>query len=260
VAKTCAFCNNDAVERGGEHIWDDWLNKALPKTTYRARRQNSLDTPAVEFDTDSLNEKLPVVCRECNNGWMSDLSGRTKDVFSRTMLHGEPFSLGAKDAALLAAFTFMKNVVTNHTIDDEPFFTRAARNEFRTSLVLPPLVKIWFACYVGVYRMSTINNLAIISANSPGPLYGQDFCSHTYAVGKLALQLLAVRWKDIKDRGKPLVSLTPNDYWSDAATLVWPYQGNMLSWPPPKVIGDDVIQAFIGRFRTKVEIPMRQPA
>jgi hypothetical protein len=256
MAKTCAFCSNDAVERGGEHIWDDWLNKALPKTTYRARRQYSLDSPAVEFDTDSLNEKLAVACQECNGGWMSDLTARTKDVFSRTMLHREPFSLGAKDAALLAAFAFMKTVVTNHTIDDEPFFTSAARNTFRTSLAIPPLTKIWFASYEGVYRMSTINNLAIISANSPGPLYGQEFCSHTYVVGKLALQLLAVRWKDIKDRGKPLFSLTPNDYWSEAATLFWPYQGNTLSWPPPKHIGDDVIQAFIGRFRMKVEIPI----
>lgn len=69
-----------------------------------------------------------------------------KERFGRAMLDGEPFSLGARDAAILAAFTFMKAVVTNHLIGNhdgtEPFFTRAARERFRTSLVLAPLLKM----------------------------------------------------------------------------------------------------------------------
>jgi len=83
--RKCAFCAADAVERGGEHVWDDWINKALPKTTYRARRR-SQDSPLVEYDTDSLNLKLPVVCADCNHGWMSILSSQVKERFGRAML------------------------------------------------------------------------------------------------------------------------------------------------------------------------------
>ena len=99
-----------------------WINKDLPETRYRARKRYSLDSP-LEYDADSLNEKLPVVCKDCNNGWMSTLSLRAKDRFGRAMLDGEPFSLGARDAAILAAFNFMKAVVTNYVESKyEPFF------------------------------------------------------------------------------------------------------------------------------------------
>jgi hypothetical protein len=107
MPRKCAFCPADAVEIGGEHVWDNWLNKALPKTRYHALKLPSLDSPPIHFTTDSLNEELPVVCTACNNDWMSALSLKVKDHFGRAMLEGEPFSLGARDGAVLAAFTFI---------------------------------------------------------------------------------------------------------------------------------------------------------
>jgi hypothetical protein len=252
--KKCAFCPRDAVEDGGEHIWDDWLNKALPKTRYRARKRYALDSPTIQYDTYNLDERLAVVCENCNSGWMSVLTNKTKQSFSRAMLDGEPFSLNGKDADLLAAFTFMKAVVTNQTIEAEPFFTRAAREKFRISLVIPPWTKVWGAAYHGESRMSTKNNLSIVSTSTPGPLYGMEFYSFTYVVGKLALQLLAPRWKYIRDRGRPLLSLSPNAYWDQATIFFWPYREVPISWPPAKHIGDDTIQRFIDRFNDPVNL------
>jgi hypothetical protein len=249
MRRKCAFCPADAVETGGEHMWDAWINEALPETRYRARKRYTLDSRLIEYDTDSLNEKLPVVCVRCNNGWMSVLSLKVKDRFSRAMLDAEPFSLGARDAAILAAFTFMKAVVTNYIESNyEPFFTRAARERFRVSLTLPLLLKAWFAAFQGEARMSTKSNFVIYSTSEPGPLFGLEFGGFTYVVGKLGLQLLAPRWKHVHHRGRPLLSLTPNPYWDPAAVLFWPHSGSFRSWPPPVYIGDDTIQAFIHRF------------
>src|SRR6202158_4370475 len=204
MPKMCAFCPNDAVETGGEHVWDNWLNKELPETRYRARKQYTTSSPIIEYDTDSLNEKLPVVCNKCNHGWMSVLSFKVKERFGRAMLDGEPFSLGARDAAILAAFAFMKAAVTNHLAvhEYEPFFTRGARETFRTSLAVPPMVKMWFAAFQGEARISTRSNFSVVSTSNPGPIYGIEFGGFTYVVGKLALQLLAPRWKEIRDRGR----------------------------------------------------------
>jgi hypothetical protein len=250
----CAFCPTDAVEKGGEHVWDEWINKALPETRYRARKRYSLDSPLIEYDTDSLNERLPVVCTGCNNGWMSALSLRVKNCFGRAMLDGEPFSLGARDAAILAAFTFLKAVATNHMIDDEPFFTRAARERFRTSLTLPPMLKMWFAAFQGKYRMSTKSDFGIVSTSEPGALYGMEFGSYSCVIGQLVVQLLAPRWKHLSDRSKPLLSLTPNAYWQQATVLFWPHSGGLLSWPPEKYLGENTIQRFIQRFNSPVNL------
>jgi hypothetical protein len=252
MAKRCSFCDADAVEKGGEHVWDNWINKALPKTRYRARKRYTLNSPLIEYDTTSLSEKLPVVCEECNSGWMSALTGRVKAIFSKAILEGEPFSLGPRDAALLAAFTFMKAVVTNHCIDTEPFFTRAARERLRTSLAVPPLVKFWIATFHGRSRMSTKTNLSILGP--PKHRDGIEFCSFTYVVGKLALQLLAPRWKNISDRGRPLVSLTPDVFFDEATILFWPHSGDLLAWPPAKYLGDDSIQLFIHRFNVPINL------
>jgi hypothetical protein len=226
MARMCAFCSEDAVETGGEHVWDGWINKSLPETRYRARRQYSIDSAILEYDADSLNEKLPVVCAGCNNGWMSVLSEKAKDRFKRAMLDAEPFSLGAKDAGVLAAFTFMKAVVVNYVGSDyyEPFFARAARERFRTSLTLPPMLKMWFAAFEGEARMSTKSDFGIVSTTEPGPLYGIEFGSFTYVVGKLALQLLSPRWTNLRDRGRPLHSLTPHADWGQA-TIQWGLPG-----------------------------------
>jgi hypothetical protein len=117
----CAFCQNPATS--GEHVWDDWLNKKLPKKLrFNARRIPSIDSPPIEFVQVGLREKIPSVCEACNTGWMSGLTGKMKDRFSSSILDGAPFSLDAKDAVLLAAFTLMKAIVQNyHFAQDEPF-------------------------------------------------------------------------------------------------------------------------------------------
>jgi hypothetical protein len=217
-----------------------------------------MERPTIEYDAHKINLKLPVVCEKCNHGWMSALSAKVKDRFGRCMLDGEPFSLGPRDAALLAAFTFMKAVVTNHCDDThEPFFTRAARERFGASLVLPQLLKGWFAAYEGERRISTKSRFSVFGMNSPsGLLYGIEFGSFTYIVGKLTLQLLAPRWKNIGDRGKPVLSLTPDVRWEEAATLFWPHNGGFLSWPPRKHLADDTIEAFVERLGDPVNVPI----
>ncbi len=254
----CAFCPADAVEKGGEHIWDDWLNKTQPKKSrYRARKRYALDAPVIEYNSAKISEQLPVVCEKCNNGWMSALTGKTKQAFSGAMLDAEPFTLELRDAALLAAFTFMKAVVTNHALPGDPFFTRAARERLRTSSAVPAFVQVWFAAFQSVSRMSAKNGMSIFGVNdSDSPYYGMEFCSYSYVVGKLALQLLAPRWKHIHRRGRGLLMLTPPKRWDSAAIRFWPYVGASVSWPPAEYFANDSIQMFIYRFYKSFNAPI----
>lgn len=252
----CAFCPADAVEKGGEHIWDDWLNKAQPKKSlFRARKRYAIDSPVIEYDTVGFNEQLPVVCEPCNSGWMSILTHRVKQTFSRAILDGEPFMLDLRDAALFAAFSFMKAVITNHALPDEPFFTRAARERFRASLAIPPWTQCWLAAYQGESRFSTKNSMSIFGQNNPdSPIFGMEFCSHSYVVGKLVLQVLVPRWKRIYDRGRGLLMIRPAAIWNPATIRFWPSDGISISWPPPKYLGNDAIQLFIKRFGNDINI------
>jgi len=99
--------------------------------------------------------------------------------------------------------------------------------------------------YFKLSSQRTLRTCHVIGSSEPGPLYGIEFLSFTYVVGKLTLQLLAPRWKSLSHRGRPLISLNPNVYWEQAVILFWPHPGEFLSWPPEKRFGDDMIDTFI---------------
>jgi hypothetical protein len=208
--KRCAFCSAEAVKRGGEHIWDDWLNRALPTKQFRVKQRLSRIDAFKEYDAKVLKEKLPVVCEKCNNTWMSDLTGQVKEHFQDAIVNGAPLSLSLKDVALLAAFTFLKSVVADHAIQkDYPFFTRAVRERFRQSLTIPSEVQMWIAAYQGVQRYSGRCTGDILTPNEPSPLSGIEFYSFTYVIGHLALQTHTPRWKSILRRTNQLPVLNP---------------------------------------------------
>jgi hypothetical protein len=253
--KRCAFCPTEASKLSGEHIWDDWLNRALPTERFRVRQRLSRLDPFREYDATVLKEKLPVVCEKCNNTWMSDITDRVKRSCQDAIIDGAPLSLLPGNIALLAAFAFLKSVVADHATQlDDPFFTRGARERFRESLAVPTQVQMWIAAYQGAYRYSGKCDTGILTPSQPGPLYGIEFYAFTYVVGHLVLQTLAPRWKDIRHRTKLLPVLNPDAYWNPAVIKFWPDNGSSVSWPPSKYIGDDTIEKFIDRFNVSINI------
>lgn len=259
--RKCAFCDASATSKG-EHLWDNWLNKELPKKTrFNAQKRLTLDAVPIRFETVGLKEQVPVVCAKCNGGWMSALSAKVKERFSESALEAKPFSLDTRDAALLAAYTFLKASVKDYCYGKEPFFTSADRERLRTSLTVPPLTKVWFAAHAGAARYTFHSNINIVSASAPGPLQGMEFFCYTYIVGRLVLQLLSPRWENVLDRVKPLVSLNPHPRWEPAASLFWPYRRAVLpcSWPPNSYFGDDTIEQFFYRFHVPVKMPITFP-
>lgn len=256
--KKCAFCDNLAVDHGGEHLWDNWINRELPKKMkFNASRRLSLHSQPIEFVQAGLKEKVPSVCDECNHGWMSNLTAKIKDDFRDTIIDAAPFSLDARGAALLASYIFMKAVVQDYCYNlDEPFFTRAACARFRKSLNIPFFVKVWFAAYQGNSPYAFHGSISLAEATF-GPLEGMEFFCYTYVLGPLVLQLLAPRWKDIRRRSLPLVTLTPNKRWQRAAIQFWPYIRQALSWPPQLYLGDDMIKQFFNRFQAPINVPLR---
>jgi hypothetical protein len=250
----CAFCLTEAAQLSREHIWDDWLNRALPTKRFRVRQRWSQDQPFREYDATVLQEKLAVVCKNCNHTWMSDLTDRVKRGYSDQIIKGAALSLTADDAALLGAYAFMKSVVADHaTPKDERFFSQEVRERFRKTLSIPPNVRMWIAAYQGAHRFGGRCHTAILSPNESSVLDGIEFYCFTYVVGHLVLQTHAVRWKDGRRAAAPVPKADP--YWGPAVFQSWPYSGP-VSWPPTKYIGDDTLEALMNRFSLPISVPV----
>ena len=257
--KKCAFCPQDAVEHGGEHIWDDWLNQSFPVTKRRFRYSHT-SGKSREYDKHKLGEKLSVVCHDCNTRWMSQITNRVKIGFQSVIIDGSPLCILPSGIALLAAFTFMKAAVAASDIaqNSEAFFTRAQRERLRKSLEVPidHTVRIWIAAFKGKALDSGRFVPSILSSEAP-QLCGVEYFTFTYLVGHLLLQLLAGRFKYVHHRGIGLLPmLRPDHYWDPACIQFWPPTDVPgIMWPPPKQFNDLGLKDFINRFKLPVAVP-----
>lgn len=247
--KKCAFCPAEAKKLSGEHIWDDWLNKALPTQRFRVRKQTSLNGPLREYDARNIDERIPVVCTDCNSGWMSEITHRMKQTFCDAIVKGASISLLPSGVRLLAEFAFLKSVIGDYATDsDSPFFTRASRERFRESCIIPPEVQMWLSAFQGGQRYSGKFSTRVNTANDPG-FEGLEFFTFTYVVGQLVLQSSTPRWREIHQKARvlPKLDLDANAYWRPATIEFWPNDGFPISWPPEKYLGDLTIHHFIDR-------------
>jgi len=249
----CAFCPTQAAKLSREHIWDNWLNPALPTRRFRVRQRRSQDQPFREYDATVLQEKLEVVCENCNHTWMSDLSNRVRQAYSAQIIDGAALTLGPDDAALLGAYAFMKSVVADHaTPRDERFFSQEVLEQFRRTLAIPPNVRMWIASYQGERRFGGRFHNAILTPNEASILDGIEYYVFNYVVGHLVLQMHAVRWRDGRRAFAPVPK--PDPYWDPAVIQFWPYS-EPVSWPPKKRIGDNTLETLMNRFSLPISVP-----
>ena len=99
--KQCIFCERGRLSR--EHFWSEWMHPYLNSTaTSRVlfsetftRRTVSLGRRVREMLGPVIKTKLRVVCRPCNNTWMSQLENEVKPTLLPLML-GEPGTLNSQ--------------------------------------------------------------------------------------------------------------------------------------------------------------------
>lgn len=256
MATRCAFCPNDAVEHGGEHIWDDWLNEWLPASGHEVR-YSSVAGVSRRYSKKRADAKLSVVCEPCNTGWMSRVTCRIKDNFKYVIRDGAEICILPEGIALLAAYTLMKAVVATHAIAEghEPFFTRRDKERLRESLAVPTgAVRMWIGAFQGKALYGRRFNPGVVAPDPPGPLYGMEYFTFTYVVGRLVLQVCAGRWKDVHKRRPIVPMLRPNPYWDVACTQFWPSDGFPIDWPPPKYFNDTSLNEFINRLQHPIDL------
>ncbi len=131
--RSCAFCPREANSR--EHSWSAWIGDLFNSPGYNFSRFNIGTGGLKKWRLPTLDGKSRVVCRGCNNGWMSDLEARAKAAFSGMIRDGTEICLLSRGIALLAAFAFKCAVVADHgDARGGPFFSSFDRYRFRESL------------------------------------------------------------------------------------------------------------------------------
>ena len=76
--RPCIFCPSLGTNKRGEHVFDNWLNREHGKEIRRPGiviEFGQDDAVERQYKSNSIQVTKPVVCNNCNNTWMSDLTG-----------------------------------------------------------------------------------------------------------------------------------------------------------------------------------------
>src|SRR3954468_13090910 len=119
----CAFCPYSA-KLSAEHIWSEWMRDLLPIKRFRFYRRDENRVPVTTWNKSNLDVTAKVVCKRCNEGWMSDLeSSHAKVALQPLILGDQHITISEKRSRSLALFAFKTAVVIDHMgRDGNPFF------------------------------------------------------------------------------------------------------------------------------------------
>jgi hypothetical protein len=257
--RKCAFCGNDAGKISGEHLISAWIGELLGEQNYTVRFIHPETGEIKTWPAKSLDVEINAVCKRCNETWMSRIEEGAKYAFSHIIRDGSPVSLLSRGIATLAAFAFKSAVVATYiNRKQEPFFTRAERERFRSSLEIPPNVQMWLAGLPDISMTGTfIGHVFGIDVPRGTVWHGieiDDFESYafTYSAGHLVLQVLACRHGKISNRGKPLPVLQPNTGWNESVMQFWPNNGTPIRWPPALDLSSDALNGLANRWKNAI--------
>jgi hypothetical protein len=226
MSEECAFCA-DTANRSGEHFWSDWMSPLFPGEK-RFINTNTEMKAAKEWSEPVLNVKAKVVCKACNEGWMSNIESQHAKPAMMELIAGKvDIPIPQARARSIALFAFKTAVICDHTRRSYPirFFPRQLRHRFREMLEIPHNVQMWFAGFLPRADGACLT----IYHNLPGP-DGLDLYVCTYCVGHFVFQVVADR--------KPISShLSPADKrFENIAVPFWPRIADGFVWPPKAVL------------------------
>src|ERR1700674_2181928 len=226
----CAFCTKPA--NSGEHLWSAWICALFEGTEVLFRKQFATDTNVATWKAIGFDKKANVLCRQCNMTWMSDLEGAAKSCMQGMILSADRTEITPACIVTMASYAFKAAVIGDHMQrKKKPFFSFEARRHFRRSLSLPPGIQVWVGCiseldpHHAIYRMK-------YGYTSPKISHGYYLYTFTWGVGRLVIQLAALKTKSTRFRRDTPPPFAGHKFWDQYAIPIWPSDGSTVAWPP----------------------------
>lgn len=241
--RNCFFCSGAADSR--EDAWPRWMTSQFKGTRLS---EAHLERRGKESSWRVLEPELTVrcVCRQCNNGWMSQLESQAKP-FLQPLLMGENCYLDMSGQATVALWS-MKTAMVLEALDqpEQRAYTQLERDRLRTLSAIPWRTSVWLAASVDRSFFLSSKNRHL--GEGPNPIPG---VSITIAFAHAVLQVLTIRVPE--DVGPKTIVTTGvrRGPWDRASLRIWPDQSVQLQWPPPVGLnGESGLDAFAERFST----------
>lgn len=130
----------------GEHVYAAWIGRCLKFKSERSRYYLSLNGVVEdhEVESDFANNKLKVLCAECNNIWGSDLQDKYAQKL-KAHLRGEVKFFNQDEIYTLAEWAALFQMIRQYVHPTLLSIPSETLREFRKTKKLPEGLYIWIA-------------------------------------------------------------------------------------------------------------------
>jgi len=193
-----------------------------------------------QWQAPGLNMKARVVCKTCNETWMSAIESQHAKPAMADLISGKHVDkVTAERCRSISLFAFKTAVIANHMLPkDEEFFDVSERYLFRESLSIPPRVRMWFLGFAPQNR-GGIRSVNVYSPNNDSPQLTLNVCS-LYA-GQFGFQVLAVK-------GVRVAKMKSPPTMPGLVIPFYPFFQRAISWPRTFVLRAEAFNKFACRW------------
>lgn len=233
-----------------EEAYPKWAGKALARVGANRFASYSLADGGgwVCHETDTLaHTAYKVVCRPCNNGWMSVLENNAKGFLEPMVCRLERAELDRRRVDWLAGWCANRAIVSDYALNPgRPFYTGSQRARFRACREPPEGFHLWIA---GAARAVCMRRAGVAPAGHL--LAGAGFTAHhmVYQLGHFLFQSLTAKWDRaaVRARERAPGILQPAGFDSQVRE-VWSFSVCPLIWPAPALLDDAGVERLAYRF------------
>lgn len=248
----CIFCGAPADSR--EHLLPNWLGSIFPS-----------DEPAVHFrevggvkkswQRARFDEKTKVVCKECNEGWMSQLEQFAKPILAGPISRGGACALDLR-AQWIAAQWAAKTSYVFQTLAPEGLAPMTHPVLLRLNGEPPPGVSVFIGSHYRAVQdpancFYLQRPLSMAYGHGTEKVVVDEFGYLSWlAVGGVSFLVLGHR------TGR-YVEMILGEHMSGAFEKIWPLSSRLARWPPELMMDRELIEpSFLDHHPPAVEIRM----
>lgn len=245
----CIFCDSASGARlTKEHVFPDWLRQLFPRSPNDSHTRGQASWAGLEPTTavtkgqgQAGSRRVKVVCKDCNNGWLSNMENQIKPLLMR-LIRGEPCVLDTHAQRTLAAWAAKTAMVGEFVQPTKVAIPPADRQSFMRNQVPPESGWwIWIAGNGSIEWLTGINHFsARLNVTPVAPVTPNivNLQSTTLGIGQLLIHLVSTTVA-----GQSFALKDP-----EAADLrpIWPPPNSDIIWPRLRLLTDDDINFIAG--------------
>jgi hypothetical protein len=275
--RVCIFCGGNDLTN--EHIWSDFLKEivssrdssttvnmgSIPHFPFREQEREAT-VSSKSWRGAPWNMKVKVVCRKCNNEWMSRIVNRAKPILKR-LLQGDRLTLSSRDQQSLAAWIALVCITSERMSPKRIVVPAVQRRYLLHHEIASGDWSIALGVYTGqgfVYRLVRMSLKGERFSANPYDRITQELETleeaavnagiFTFIIGRLFVQAFLcvddllkvandyVQWVDGNNK---LVRIWP-------PRRFWPFPARSLQWPPAESMDDKAARAVAGSFYHRI--------